>query len=29
MWLVDDNRKIDTFNWSPKGVTIKRGPKAA
>jgi len=29
MWLVDDNRKIDTFNWSPKGVTIKSGPKAA
>ena len=23
MWLVDDNRRIDTFNWSPKGVTIK------
>jgi UDP-galactopyranose mutase len=29
MWLVDDNRKIDTFNWSPKGVTIKSGPRAA
>jgi len=29
MWLVDDNKKIDTFNWSPKGVTIKSGPRAA
>ena len=29
MWLVDDNREIDTFNWSPKGVTIKSGPRAA
>ncbi len=29
MWLVDDNRKIDTFSWSPKGVTIKDGPKPA
>jgi UDP-galactopyranose mutase len=29
MWLVDDNAKIDTFNWSPKGVTIKSGPRAA
>jgi UDP-galactopyranose mutase len=29
MWLVDDNRKIDTFNWSPKGVALKEGPKAA
>ncbi|MBA7695017.1 hypothetical protein ES703_103634 [subsurface metagenome] len=29
MWFVDDNRKIDTFNWSPKGVTIKEGPRAA
>jgi len=29
MWLVDDNSKIDTFNWSPKGVTIKSGAKAA
>ncbi|MGC8016102.1 hypothetical protein ACP3V9_25305, partial [Salmonella enterica] len=19
MWLVDDNKRIDTFNWSPKG----------
>jgi len=29
MWLVDDNSRIDTFNWSPKGVTIKSGPRAA
>jgi UDP-galactopyranose mutase len=29
MWLVDDNKHIDTFNWSPKGVTIKSGPRAA
>ena len=27
MWFVDDNKKIDTFNWSPKGVTLKDGPK--
>ncbi len=29
MWRVDDNRKLDTFNWSPKGVAIKDGPRAA
>ena len=29
MWLVEDNRRIDTFNWSPKGVAIKDGPRAA
>jgi len=29
MWLVDDCKKIDTFNWSPKGVALKEGPKAA
>jgi UDP-galactopyranose mutase len=29
MWLVDDNKKIDDFTWSPKGVTIKDGPRAA
>lgn len=28
MWMVDDNTRIDTFNWSPKGVTIKEGPRA-
>ncbi len=29
MWLIDDNRLIDTFNWSPKGVALKEGPRAA
>jgi UDP-galactopyranose mutase len=29
MWLVDNNKKIDTFKWSPKGATLKRGPRAA
>jgi len=29
MWLVEDNRRIDTFNWSPKGVAIKSGARAA
>jgi UDP-galactopyranose mutase len=29
MWLVDDNKKIDTFNWSPKGASLKNGPRAA
>ena len=29
MWLVDNNKKIDTFKWSPKGATIKKGPRAA
>ena len=29
MWLIDDNRRIDTFNWSPKGVALKEGPRAA
>jgi UDP-galactopyranose mutase len=29
MWMVDDNKKIDSFSWSPKGVTIKQGPRAA
>jgi UDP-galactopyranose mutase len=29
MWLVNDNKKIDTFKWSPKGATLKRGPRAA
>ena len=29
MWLIDDNRIIDTFTWSPKGVAIKEGPRAA
>ena len=29
MWLVDDNRKIDDFGWSPKGVALKEGPREA
>ncbi len=29
MWMIDDNKKIDDFTWSPKGVTIKEGPRAA
>ncbi len=29
MWLVDSCKKIDTFNWSPKGVALKDGPRAA
>jgi UDP-galactopyranose mutase len=29
MWQVDDNKKIDTFNWSPKGATLKKGKKSA
>lgn len=29
MWKVADNREIDTFSWSPKGVPLKAGPRAA
>lgn len=29
MWQIDDNKLIDDFSWSPKGVTIKEGPRAA
>ena len=29
MWLVNNNKKIDTFRWSPKGATLKSGPRAA
>jgi len=29
MWLVNDNSQIDTFGWSPKGVALKDGPRAA
>jgi UDP-galactopyranose mutase len=29
MWLIDSNKKIDDFTWSPKGVTIKEGQRAA
>ncbi len=29
MWMVDDCKQLDTFNWSPKGFTIKSGNRAA
>lgn len=29
MWQVKSNTELDTFNWSPKGTAIKRGPRAA
>jgi UDP-galactopyranose mutase len=29
MWCVEDNGVIDTFHWSPKGVALKEGPRAA
>lgn len=29
MWVVGDNKEIDTFSWSPKGVALKEGPRAA
>jgi UDP-galactopyranose mutase len=29
MWRVTDNTSIDTFNWSPKGVALKEGTRAA
>lgn len=29
MWMIDDNRRINDFAWSPKGATIKDGPRAA
>lgn len=29
MWQLEDNCKIDDFNWSPKGVALKEGPKEA
>ena len=25
MWMVNDNKVIDDFSWSPKGVAIKKG----
>ena len=27
MWMIDDNKKIDDFGWSPKGVALKTGPR--
>lgn len=29
MWMVEDNTLIDDFTWSPKGVTLKEGPREA
>ncbi len=29
MWQVEDCKDIDTFSWSPKGVTLKDGARAA
>lgn len=29
MWRVNDNKSIDTFKWSPKGVALKDGGRAA
>jgi UDP-galactopyranose mutase len=29
MWLIDSNTSIDDFTWSPKGVSIKEGPRSA
>ncbi|MEG3592533.1 MAG: FAD-dependent oxidoreductase [Pseudomonadota bacterium] len=29
MWLIDDNKLIDDFAWSPKGYTIKEGGRQA
>jgi UDP-galactopyranose mutase len=29
MWQVADNKDIDDFGWSPKGVALKEGPREA
>ena len=29
MWQVESNTELDTFEWSPKGTTLKSGPRAA
>lgn len=29
MWRIDDNKQIDDFAWSPKGVALKSGKRAA
>ena len=28
MWLVENNKEIDTFSWSPKGPALKAGSRA-
>lgn len=29
MWQISSNSELDTFEWSPKGTTLKSGPRAA
>ena len=29
MWQIEDNRLLDDFGWSPKGVALKEGPREA
>ena len=29
MWQIEDNSLFDAFKWSPKGVALKDGPRAA
>lgn len=29
MWMLHDNRLMDDFGWSPKGVALKEGSRAA
>ena len=29
MWMLDDNRQLDDFAWSPKGVALKEGAREA
>jgi UDP-galactopyranose mutase len=29
MWMLDSNKKLSTYDWSPKGTAIKSGPRAA
>ncbi len=29
MWMLDDNKVMDDFSWSPKGVALKEGPRQA
>ncbi len=28
MWMLEDESLIDDFSWSPKGVAVKKGPRA-
>jgi UDP-galactopyranose mutase len=29
MWQIEDNKLLDDFGWSPKGVALKEGPREA